>query len=483
MRHPVLALLLVLGATPVVTVPAQAPDPSPNPAFARRAPYRVVLDQLAGSVELQDHRGELLDRWAPGTGPRDTPLASIPPGRPVVVEVVNANPLLYRYEVQAAVVARGNSMSCSGIGSRFASTGFLTSLVAVPGQASPGFGDPAPVGFPPFPPATRGTAQPTASFLAAAVDQLQPAVTSYAAGLARLRDLAASLDRSLEEAAELGESVPLDSVLLRLQATLEGSLPGLRSASQVPLVVRRTLADGLEAAAELAGHAAAIRRGEYAGDSAAAPARDLLDLADAASLLDQEVPVVVRQVQARIRRIELARAGTRQQFSLEASGDYRRITVDVQPTPDFPDALRLRGGRQEILSQPSISFLCQISIGVAFMDQTPEYAAEGGVLVDRDASADRTAPAVLLHLATVRLPWVGALAGLGFGARGRPDLYLGGSIRLLDPLLLNLGVVWQRAPRLPAGMALGSTVTDPSLLADLPRRYVHGFFWGISLGR
>ncbi len=472
----------------VLSLPAhaQAPDPSASPVFAKDAPYRVLLDQLTGSVEVQNPKGKVVDRWAPGAGGRTTALASFSPTRPVVVELVNANPLLYRYDVSAAVVARGGVKSCTDIGSRFASTGFLTSLMTAVGQAR-GMPMPDPNQFivppPPPPPVTRGDAQLTSSFLAAAASQLRTRIAAYAGMVDHIRTLSASFEDSLALAAELGESLPLDSLLARLQGSLERTLPGLRSAAQVPVVVRQMVEGNRAAVAELGSYASAIRRGQYAGESDDPAAREILSLADAVAKLDSELPAVARRLQAQVRRLELARQGTRQTFSLEASADYRRIAVDIQPTQEFPDVLRLRTGKQEFFSRPTAALLCQISIGVAFMERSPSFGSENGVLVDRAATEERTAPSFMVHIASAKLPWIGALAGVGFGGQSRPDFYLGGSLRLLDPLLVNFGLVWQRGERLPAGTSLGDPITDPGLLSDLPSRYYRGFFWGFSLGR
>src|SRR6185503_19832679 len=98
------------------------PEPGTKPVFAQGAPYHIVLDQLTGSVAIQNPRGRTLEQWTPGAGKRSAALASIPPRRPVVVDVLNANPLLYRYDVSATAVAQGNQKGCTGLGSRFAST-------------------------------------------------------------------------------------------------------------------------------------------------------------------------------------------------------------------------------------------------------------------------------------------------------------------------------------------------------------------------
>ena len=475
------------------TLQAQQPDPGPAPApaptFAQGAPYRITVDQLTGVVEVFNQNGRSLDRWVPAPGKRTIPLASVPPRRPLVVELTNANPLLYRYQVSASVVARaGGSKSCTGIGSRFAASGALSSLTAIAGGAGgappPGFPDPGQTFLPPAAqPGSRGEGPLTESFLDAAAGQLSKPVATYANLVENLRDLTESFEDSLALAAELGESLPLDSLLHRLQNTLERRLPGAHTAAQVPLVVRRQVEAARNATAELAVYARSMRTGQFSGDTTEAGPRQVLALANTVAQADKELPSVARRLQGQLRRLELAREGTRQSFTLEPSEEYRRITIEIQQTGEFPDVPRLRTGREELFSRPVTSLLCEISVGVAFMDRTAHYGVENGVLVDRDASDERTAPAFMIHVAPSALPWVGALAGLGFGSQSRPDFYLGGSLRVLSPLLVNFGVVWQRGERKPAGLALGDPVTDPTILNDLDHRYQRFFFWGFSLGR
>jgi hypothetical protein len=479
-----LALLAVFAGAPGFAS-AQEGDPASTPVFAQGAPYRLRLDQLDGTIELRDHRGTLRDRWILGaaSSPGQPPLAAIPPRRPLVVELVNANPLLYTYQVSAGVVARGGIKSCTDIGGRFAATGFLTSLMAVSGQVSAPPPPPDPSLFPPAPPppATRGEAELTPSFLAAAAEQLRPSVEAYLATTSLLGATPQALSDSLAAAAELGESLPLDSLLSRLQRWVAQQLPGLRTASQTPAAVRSYLASKLPPIGELRGLVTSIERaGISTNDN---PAGELLAMSKQVEAAERDLIASTRRLQGLLHRLEQARLGTRQTFALDGSPDYRRVAVEIQATSDYPEALRLRAGRQEVFTQPVTSVLCEISIGVAFMDRGPAYAADNGVLVDRDASQERTAPNFMVHAALSRLPWVGVLAGLGFGSQSRPDFYLGASLRLLNPILLNAGVVWQRIDRPPPGLALGDPVPDPSVLSDPRRSYRAGFFWGFSLGR
>jgi hypothetical protein len=191
----------------------------------------------------------------------------------------------------------------------------------------------------------------------------------------------------------------------------------------------------------------------------------------------------MRALQNRLRRIEAARSAATQDFLLDASSDYRRIEIQSNPTSDFADIPRLRAGKKELFSKPVASFICEVSVGMAFMDAPPRYAIDNGVLVDRDASDERTAPHFLAHVASSRIPWIAALGGLGFGGQARPDFYLGGTVRALSPILFNFGAIWQRVDQLRDGMKIGQTMTDASLLTDLPRKYKPGFFWGFSFGR
>ena len=183
-------------------------------------------------------------------------------------------------------------------------------------------------------------------------------------------------------------------------------------------------------------------------------------------------------------RIERARRQTRQTFSVAASGDFRRITLTVEPRAGFDDVLRTRDGSVSVFTEPSVGLRCQVGIGFTFMDSTPDYWVNNdGVVADREAGETRTAATLTLLLSTPKIPALALLTGIGIGNDKVPDLYLGGALRFLDPIILNGGVVWQREHHLPDGITLGTPLADPTLLEDLSRSYEPTVFFGVALVR
>ena len=100
-----------------------------------------------------------------------------------------------------------------------------------------------------------------------------------------------------------------------------------------------------------------------------------------------------------------------------------------------------------------------------------------GVLVNDQRDDLRTAASVLFHLSPASVP-LGVVLGLGFGSSNVPDLYLGGTIRILNPVLLNAGAVWQRQQLLSGGLQEGDAIMDPFDPDDLDKKYKAGFFAG-----
>ena len=481
-RHTVVYSLIALisGGLSVV---ARAQDAGQPNAFAKESPYRLVVDQLSGDVELQDTRGKRIERWLTGSRSISAALAAVPHTRPLAIELINANPLLYRYEVASVSAARGGVKSCTGLGERLGAAGALAALVTMPGQAQPGAA-PAREMFlpPPAPPPSRGegTSRISREGMEAVAEQLKTQSSRYFSTLKTITDLSGTVGDSLAAIAELGESLPLTQLLEDLEKSIARSLPGVHKPADVQLVVRQTPSPMI---ADAGRYAAAIRSGLYDGDSTDDAAAEILGFTARITQAMREAIPAARILQNQLTRIDIAKQNTRQVFILEPSGDYRRIVIQAIPTTEFADVPRLRAGKRELFSKPVSTFLCEVSVGMAFMNAPPRYAVENGMLVDRDASEERTAPQFLAHVAFHRIPWVAALGGLGFGGQARPDFYLGGTVRVLSPVLFNFGAIWQRTDRLLDGMKVGNPVSDASVLSDLPRRYKAGFFWGFSFGR
>jgi hypothetical protein len=483
-RWRTLILALTAQILAAADLAAQAATPPPAAVLGSRAPYRILLDQLTGSIEVRNPRGQLLEGWTAAERTGGTAaMARIPAGAPLVVEVVNANPLLYRYDLQTAVVARKSLPMCRNLGSRFAMTGVLTSFATVATATQPILGQTIGQLFQPPPDvaetATRGETMLTAAALDSALIEHQAPVARYAGFLSTVRNLAQTIGDSLAVIAELAESQPMDSLLSGLGQSLERTYPGLSQPARIPLTVREQAQIAGPHLAALAHMSRAIQRGNSENT---ASADEIVRLVVLVEENQRDLAASYRELQSQLSRMQAARAQARPVFSTGGSNDVRRLTLTVDPTPEWPTVFRARLGRQELYTEPTVSFLCQVSIGVGFMDRPPEYALEGSTVVNR-ANSQRTGVALMLHFASSRLPLLGALLGVGFGSGDMPDLYAGGSLRLLDPLLLNFGAVWQRTEQLPSGFAVGQPAPDPARLFDLRKRYEPGFFWGVSIAR
>ena len=466
---------------------ALQPTTAPAAAIGSRPAYRIVVDALAGSIEVRTPDGRLTQSWsAAARGAGRAPMATVPVGSPVDVEVANANPLLYRYDVQSAVVARKPLPSCGSLGSRLAATGVLTGFASIASMMQPVLGQSMGQLFQ-VPPAiveasTRGEALITASAAEATLAAHRVGVERYVSFLNTVRMLSTSLDDSLAVIAELAELQPTDSLLDGLVRSLEHTFAGLSQSARVPLTIRMEQEQARPHLSALEGVATGIGRGNYEGDAVSGAAAEIVRLTVTVNAAQTNLIPSYRALQAQLLRVEHARARTRQLFSLDASNDIRRLTLDVQPTADFPGVFRSRLGKQEILAEPSVSLLCQISVGVGFMTQPPDYVLSNGVIANRQTD-QRSAVTVLLHVAPQKLPVLGGFVGFGFGAGGTPDLYAGGSIRVLDPMMINIGAGWQRSQTLPAGFVDGQPPPSVERMTNLPRQYRPSFFWGIGIAR
>jgi hypothetical protein len=225
-----------------------------------------------------------------------------------------------------------------------------------------------------------------------------------------------------------------------------------------------------------------VERGAYDGSTTIGPAAELNRVVADVTAAQGALATSYRALQAGLQRIAIAKSRTTQLFSVESSADIRRLALDVQPSAEYPTVFRSRVGRQEVIAEPTISVLCQLSLGVGFMSRPPSYVVNDG-RVDVRETSQRVGVTVMLHAATARFPVVGALVGLGFGNESVPDLFVGSSLRMLDPLLINVGAVWQRTPQLPDGYARGQPAPDPARLLNLRTRYEPSFFWGVSIAR
>jgi hypothetical protein len=478
---------VLLRALLVSAVPLHAQLPFSQTAQPARAPYRIVLDQLRGTVDVRSPAGTVVQSWSAGTnsGGR-APLMRIPAGSPIDVQVVNANPLLYRYDLQVAPVARKTLPTCNSLGGRLVSTGFLTSFATLATATQPLLTPAMGQLFQPPPPqpelATRGDAIITAGTIDAALAAHRAPVEQFARFLATVHTLSQSLDDSLAVIAELAETQPADSLLAGLQRSLDRAYPGLSEPARVPLTVRQQSEAARPHVDALALLAGGVERGAYEGSTTAGSAAELARLMSGVTAAQTSLAASYRALQAGLQRIAVARSRTTQNFSVESSTDIRRLVLDVQPGSEFPTVFRSRVGKQEVVAEPTVSVLCQLSLGVGFMPRPPSYVVNEGVVDNRETS-QRVGVTVMLHAAAANFPMIGALAGLGFGNESVGDLFLGSSLRILDPLMINVGAVWQRTPQLPAGYARGQPAADPARLLNLRTRYQPAFFWGVSIAR
>lgn len=468
----------------------------PSIVVADKPPYRLIFDQLSRSVRLVNERGELRGRWdynltnAPRDGAgRSMPpvrasvaVAPIPPDRPLLVEIENANPLLYDYDVTAIPVRKLNVRTCRTIGGEFLQQGFIASVAASRG---------AQVAVPALDSLFRGTF--TAEQLAAnvspggqskggdeaALEARWPAarrsVERVIAYFTEFNAFAQSMEERLPLIAELGESQPLDELLRALEDSVALRYPGLRSPRRVPQIVYGALADArgdIATVVELAGGAAA---GEpYAAEPAALKIQ--LDTAL------HRVAQGYRKLELTLFKVERARSLTRQTFTLPPSGDLRRITVSASATNEFAELPKLNARKVVAYGHPVVRVTCQLSVGIAYMAQPARYEARDARAVNARDDEARTAAAIMLHLAADAWGPFAVVGGIGLGVNRSPDLYVGGSFRLLPIAILNAGSVWQREQRLPSSLAPPAAVTDADL-DHLPRSYRAGFFAGLSIAR
>jgi hypothetical protein len=496
---PLAVLLLTASLATLLTSPLAAqPRPAeardgtralPSDVMAAKAPYRLVIDHISGDILLEGTRGGEIERWQRWqAGAESAPLAEIPPDRPVQVVIRNANSLLYNYSVDAAVVAQRNVRTCRELGSGFTQRGFLIGLGAMRGITPP-------------PPSDAnlfrqtedlfgtGTAQLTRSGGAAGLGEaaaerglasVRPALERHIAFLATLQQTSRMLEDSIAASAELAESVPLDTLLRRLQDRVERLQPGLSDPARVRAIVMAEQGQAAAATDALAEIVTAVRSGTFGGSATGPVATEALQLEARLLSARRQAVDAYRPLQNALLKLQRMRAETTQSFMVHASRDIRRITVQVQPSSDFSDVPRIRQGAVDIFTAPRTAARCDISIGFGWMDAPAQYAVRNGVLTETTPRDPRVTPAVLFHLASDRIPLIGVSAGVGVGQNARPDFYVGGTFRYLEPVLVNYGWVWQRSPILPDGAVVGAPL-GADRLENLDMQYRRSVFIGLSM--
>jgi hypothetical protein len=146
-RGVCVGLILTLLLSPVSAAVSGAQEPAPEARVARdlppevladRAAYVLAYDHTTGNVTLRDHKGAVQEQWVTrGATHLSAPLAPVPPDRPLIVAVENANSLQYDYSVAVDVVGSKKLRSCSNIGGQFATSALLVGLGSIQGLASP----------------------------------------------------------------------------------------------------------------------------------------------------------------------------------------------------------------------------------------------------------------------------------------------------------------------------------------------------------
>lgn len=501
--RPVPALLLMLSLTEA-TLPrtAEAQDPTssqqaqanlPPVVLADQAAYTLAFDHTSGVIELRNHRGVVQERWETRGVARPTaPLAQIPPDRPLVVVIENANSLLYEYDVSVDVIGQKQISSCSNIGGQFASRAFMVSVGALQGITSPpppgsslGFNQPF-LDFQAMGNArgvgeARGAATLTSEALERSLGRVRREVESYLRFTDQVEELSETLPHTIRATALLAESRPIDSLLAGLQESIEGLARGLSDPSGVADVLRdrsEAVTSSAQALETLFGQ---VTRGGYVGsyqDQGAVEVRTLRSRLETASgaLMDSH-----RVLQEELLRIEKARARSTQGFSAGPSrGTYRRVTIRLSGTTDPAGAAGIRTGDLMVYTEPHVGMACYFSVGFGIVDRPTEYDVNDGQLVDSTQDDLRTAANVLFHVGPVALP-VSLMFGAGFGVERAPDLFLGGTLRFFHPVLMNAGIAWQRQRVLGAGMELGATMPPSFRIEDLDTKYRSSFFVGLSI--
>lgn len=505
------ALLLAPAAS------AQFTDPTPDEAFPSenvsstlptqafgKAPWRVVYDHLSRSTTLFDARGEVREVWERLDG---APYAEVPTDRPVVVEVQNANALVYDYPVSAVVnEPLPAPRTCGGQGRQFV---LAASLIAGqsfnPDSGLTSFSEGSTfrdflnlslggVGTLLGSRSSRGF---SASQLSRTVADAQDIVLSLQDAADRLGSAEQEVAASVERAASLGDVEPIDSLLVGVQRRLEQVGEGMSEPARVPVVAEQMLPDAGRALTSLFAAEQSILEGDT--DSAVGPNADaVLQLATAARLATAEADEATNALQQLALRVERARAKTTQRTTVKPGDDLREVGITIRQNAwsteqgivgtratERPLALFLapRGGG---------GFGCSVAIAVTFAPRAPTYSFVDGQLVDRvsDGSEDGlgTAPAVLFEVAPpVVGKLVGAVGGVGLGQNLAPNLYAGGTLRLFSPILLIGGATWRRGDALPAGFSVGDTLdpdgemTESEFLDGLEREWQRTFFFGISV--
>ncbi len=490
-RGPLRVGLAFLVVTVLLTSSAEAQERSvPSVIVGDKTPYRVILDHISGDIEVQDHMGRLQEQWIARDMSQSglAPLVSVPPDRPVMIVVKNANTLLYDYNVEATQARESRIQACQDIGRSFTQTGLLTGLGAIQGigaalgtgtELGQTFAEEVDGSFSLSSFARGGGGRRSASQLEEEFSMGAPQVERYLADAAVLAALAESLEDSVRMSARLAESRPIEELLDRLQASVAEELPGLLGAADVVPRMRARL--------EPFGPSLSLVRGASLGAVEANVTAPWVDrsneLISEVDLAEGKLWTASIALERQLYEIERARRRATQAFVIPSGRHYRRIHIDVVRNESF-EGLPALHESVDVFTEPSVSLLCHISIGFAFMDRPIEYVDEDGSVAIMEQEDDlRTTAHLLMHFSLPSAPLLAGMVGVGVGTQRAPDLYVGASLAYFNPLMFNVGWVFQRARQLPEGLSVGGVVASPTAVDNFPRSYRSAFFFGFSVGR
>ena len=465
------------------------------PGTFRKAPVRLVYDHVTRAFTLYNASGDATDTWARGDGPA---LAEVPTDRPVVLEVQNANALVYDYDLSATVAQRREEpVSCGGQGRQFLLAGITTLGTTLTGSApditSTSVG--AILGFDldtvGAQIGARSVSPMGAGEIVQAVAEAQRAQAELAALTARMGALRASASADLRRAALRGDTAPIGPLLDAIQATLEAEVEGLSDPARVPLAVADLAPEAESAFTRLFAAEAAIEAGTADPELGEDFMDDVSTLAESVRATAEALAAEAAGLQDLAITLADAEEATRQRVLLRPDYNLREVAIEITEDSEIDGVRGTRAGTIRAFIEPARrrSFGCSLIVSLAFSPPVPEYGVSfGGTVADESGEGLATSPALLFELAPPVLGDVlGAVGGIGLGRDFSPDLYAGASFRLFDPILVTGGAVWRRFDQLPDGVSLGDDLdatpfADPFELEEaFERGWTRSFFVGLSI--
>jgi len=492
--RPVLLGILMFGIAAISTraVFAQESDivsTLPVDLVASKAPYTLTFDHISRTSTLQDQTGEILETW-----PTDVvPVASLPADRPLLFVVTYANTLLYSYTLSADVVRTVDLHSCSSPGMFSDSQGFLETILTAGGSGM-GLMDVLPM-------ALSGTSirfeldelssrsgdddkEVSPLTLRRTLDNIESAVTEYAGDMETIATLPERLRARLAGVAARAEIEPIDPLLEAVQSSVERVLPGLSNPVAVPALISELHEQASAQLTSLEFMHSAVENHLYTGSADDAAVSTLESLRSRVVTAQDSVSSALPRLQSILHEIQNARDRSEIRFVINPSGPtVRQLGLSLDATESYADVMRLRTSTVRLYTRPGVRLTCRLAFGVARMDKPSRYESPDGEIINSAANETRVGAGLFLNVSHASIPLVGALLGIGLGDGSSPDLYAGGSLRLLDPIFVNFGAVWQRKPRLNNGLGIGDAVPDPIDNGALKTRYSPDLFIGISLAR